>query len=120
MFNTLLSFIQKAPKNDALVTQRRSPRRAHDTCICIIGDKPYPVENWSIGGALIIADGRLFEVGAMLDVTLKFKVNKGILEVTNSARIIRKSNNKIAIAFDYSLKDSQAKFERIIRSLARG
>ncbi len=85
--------------NDSFDTRRRFDRRSCDKCIGIINGNLCPVDNWSIGGALVESDERMFSSGELVDITLKFKVNDTILDVDHRARIIRKSKGRIALQF---------------------
>ncbi len=120
MFRTLLSHLKTRSKNDEIIMQRDFARRYNDACICVINDQAYPVENWSMGGMLIHADGQLFSVGRAIDITLKFRLQKGIMEITQRAHIVRKSKNKVALKFLSLTKQNNQKFQIILDDLIEG
>lgn len=119
MFRNLLSNLQKSSQNDEIISQRRFPRRENDPCICLINGQPYPVENWSLGGLLVHADGRLFETSSKIEVELKFRLTKGILDIRHTAKVVRKSRNKVALEFTPLTQTVQDKFQTVIESKAR-
>ncbi|MEM7679501.1 MAG: PilZ domain-containing protein [Pseudomonadota bacterium] len=118
MFNALLSYIQKAPQNDEIISRRRSPRRENDACICIVNGMPHPVENWSLGGVLIAADGRFFEERRNHHIILKFRLMRGILEIDLKATAVRVSRNRVAFAFRSLDKAAHNKFQQVIKNIA--
>lgn len=79
--------------------KRMHERRDMDGCICVFDGKPLPVENWSLGGALLRADGRLFAEGQNIDITLRFKIRDHVINISHQALIIRRSREHIAIRF---------------------
>lgn len=92
MFENLFSALQRKPHNDDndLASRRKHPRRDCDHCVSEIDGKTYPVENWSMGGALIYTDSRLFGLHKEIDVNLKFKLRDEVMEVPHKAKVVRK------------------------------
>ena len=108
MLNGLRTFLHKSASNDADLTRRRYPRRETDRCVLLIEGRAFPVENWSFGGALFAGDDRVFSTDENVTITLKFRLNSGLLEVPQKGRVVRKGNQKIAV-----------RFESITRTVAR-
>jgi hypothetical protein len=99
MLESFLSTLRASASNDPDLTRRRAPRRDEDRCVAVICGQTFPVENWSFGGLLLQGEDRLFGDGQDIEVTLKFKLRNTILDVTHRARVVRKGNQKIALAF---------------------
>ena len=99
---------------DDISQKRKFERRSSDQCVAEIDGKTYPVMNWSQGGALIIVDERLFAENDNLDVTMKFHIQDRIIPVTNSAHIIRKLNQRIAVEFDTMDDTTRQNFQKVI------
>ena len=114
MFDTFLASLRSITSNDASETRRRTPRRGSDRCVAVIRGQTLPVENWSFGGALIAADGRLFGTGSEIDIVLKFKLRNTIIDVTQRCRIIRKTSEKIAVEFETPGQTIRRVFQQVI------
>jgi hypothetical protein len=98
--------------NDA---QRRAyPRRGHDKCVSVIDDHFMPIENWSMSGVLLNGDERMYNVGDNVDMTLKYKTSKGIVEIAQQAHVVRKGKERIAMEFSPLGKSSFHDFQRVI------
>lgn len=113
MFNNILrSMIRKSPEEGE--KRRRFTRRAGDTCVVEVTGRTYPVENWSLGGVMLFGDEKRFGVDEKVDITLKFKLNSGILDMPHKARVVRKGMNKIALEFAPLTRQLRADFQRIV------
>lgn len=117
MFGNMVSNLLKRPVNDPLVTKRRHARHNAPGCVSMIGKKLYPVQDWSVGGVLINADGRLFGIDNELDITVKFKLRDDILEIPHRGRVVRKTRDKVAFEFLPLTQTLQTKFQRVIDDL---
>lgn len=89
-------------------------RRANDLCVSVIDGKLFPVENWSMGGLLLAGDARMFGVNQFLDLTLKFRLREQILDITQKARIVRKSEDKFALEFMDIPASVKSKLQHVI------
>lgn len=114
MFNTLFANLRAGNTNEPPASQRRFSRRDCDTCVVIIGDNTYPVENWSMGGALINVDSRPFGLDNEIDITLRFKMRDDVIDVSQRARVIRKTNNKVAFEFAPLTRQTRSQFQNVI------
>lgn len=99
MFGKFFSALQGHRSNENMLTRRHFSRRRCDKCVSMIGEKLYPVEDWSPGGILIRGDGRAFNTGSEIDVTMKFKLRNDMLDIPHRARVIRKTQDKVAFEF---------------------
>ncbi len=100
MFETIMSAIQNKTSNDQVADQRRRyERRSNDRCMSMINGKPYPVKDWSLGGMKISADARMFSNEQKLDVILKFKLRDDIINISQSAHVVRRSKDHISLEF---------------------
>lgn len=103
------------PSNDsAQRVPRRYPRRHVDACVAVIDGKTFLVEDWSLGGALISADERLFAVGQCVDITMKFKLREKVFKIEHRAQIVRKSHDQIAFAFEPLTQRIRRSFQRVV------
>lgn len=93
---------------------RQNPRRSDDRCVVVVNGQMHPVENWSNGGMLIIADERLFSIGQECVFTLKFKLRDDIMEVDHKATVLRKAPGKIALKFEELPQPVQTNFQRVV------
>lgn len=93
---------------------RQTPRRSDDRCVGVVNGQMHPVENWSNGGMLIIADERLFSIGQECVFTLKFKLRDDIMEVDHKATVIRKAPGKIALQFKQIPQPVQTSFQKVV------
>lgn len=99
--------------------QRRAyPRRENDKCVSIIDDHFMPIENWSMSGVLINGDDRLYNIGDTVEMMLKYKTSKGIVEVAQQAHVVRKGKERIAMEFSSLNKNSFQDFQRVIDDAA--
>ncbi len=114
MFDKFLNGLRSITSNDTSHTRRKNPRRSNDRCIAMVDGQTYPVENWSFGGALIVADGRLFGVGSNIEVALKFKLRNTIIDVSHRGHVVRKANDRIAIEFETPGQAIRRVFQRVI------
>ncbi|MAF98064.1 MAG: hypothetical protein CMH26_05450 [Micavibrio sp.] len=105
---------QSLPFSELETHQRRHQRRDNDRCVALIENKVYPIQNWSIGGALIRADERLFSVDDEIGLTIKFKFENDMRDVTQLARVIRKNSNNIAFQFAPLTGKGRKNFESIL------
>lgn len=99
MFGKLFSSLKNAGDTPSAQVRRRFSRRDCDKCVTVIGGKTYPVENWSLGGLLIHGDSRPFGIDNEIGVTMKFKLRDDIIDVPHKARVVRKSQDKVAFEF---------------------
>ena len=97
------------------VAQRRAyPRRENDKCVSVINDHFMPIENWSMSGVLLNGDDRLYNVGDNIEMLLKYKTSKGIVEVQQNAHVVRKGNERIALDFSPLNRQAFQDFQRVI------
>lgn len=97
------------------VAQRRAyPRRENDKCVSVIDDHFMPIENWSMSGVLLNGDDRLYNVGDNINMLLKYKTSKGIVEVQQNAHVVRKGNERIALEFSPLNRQAFQDFQRVI------
>ena len=99
---------------DNIAQRRAYPRRENDKCVSIIDDHFMPIENWSMSGVLLSGDDRLYNIGDKLDMTLKYKTSKGIVEVVQSGHVVRKGKERIAMEFSPLNRESLHDFQRVI------
>jgi len=114
MFKELIDNLLISASNDDIDSRRTHERRMSDSCIAIIDDKSYPVQNWSQGGILITGDAREFGTDEIKDVSMKFKIENRVIDVEHQGRILRKGGNDFVIQFSPLTKDVDKKFQFII------
>ena len=95
-------------------SRRKHSRREQDQCISMVGNKPYPVIDWSQGGLQIMADERRFGLNEEHDVILKFKLSNNIIEVPHKAKVVRKTRERIAFQFMPITKKIKDNFSHVI------
>ncbi len=100
--------------DDLNTTRRRHNRRNCDKCIGFVKGSPCLVHNWSIGGALIESDDRIFSSDEEVDITLKFKLNDRIIDLAHRARVVRKANGRIAMKFVPLTQQVKNGFQKVI------
>lgn len=120
MFGTLFSALRTQPKNDLFETKRAHERRQNDKCVVVINGKTYPVLNWSLGGLMIHADSRPFVEDNEVNVTLRFKLRNDIIDITQRARVVRKTRDRVAFQFEPLTKDIRRKFQSVIDDFVTG
>ena len=99
MFGSLFSGLNADNNNEKFSTRRRYSRRSCDKAVVIIGEQIYPVENWSMGGVAINADGRTFDLDETMDMTLKFKLSEAVIALPHKARAVRKTPHRVGFEF---------------------
>lgn len=104
---------KKIPHN-TIISRRRFPRREVDQCVGVIDGQTFPIDNWSAGGLLINADSRMFGVNDTVDVILKFKLSRGVIDVIHKARVVRKSSQKVAFEFAPLTAHVQNMFQNVV------
>lgn len=100
--------------NNTVETRRKHARRSADNCVTIIDGRAYPVQNWSDGGLLIVADDRLFTVDAPVEVTMKFRLGGRILDVPHRGTVVRKMRDRLAIRFEPVTAEIQKRFKQVV------
>ena len=111
-FSRLLKSGSVAPP--VFPANRRYERFDQDRCVGFIGGRTYPVENWSLGGVMVMADDRAFGVGQAIDITLRFKLGKQIIDVKQKANVLRKGSNRVACMFDPLNSTTRKGFQHVI------
>lgn len=131
MFDKLMSALglQQDDERDLMIQRanenRRSyPRRTMDQCIAEIDGLNYPIEDWSPGGVRIFCDSRTYQMGQVVTVTMKFRLQERILRVTHTGNIVRKGNDSIALLFQPATAEVRGQFQQVmddfnVRELAR-
>lgn len=117
MLHTLLSSLRAGASNDTAERQanvRRHPRRDVDRCVAVIHGRTFPVENWSLGGVLLVADERLFGKEQEIDLTIKFKLRNNLLDIPVKGTVIRKGLGMVAIKFEPFTQIINRQFQQVI------
>jgi hypothetical protein len=114
MFKRHVSMLDREESAASSHVNRQNPRRSDDRCVVVVNGQMHPVENWSNGGMLIIADERLFSIGQECVFTLKFKLRDDIMEVDHKATVLRKAPGKIALKFEELPQPVQTNFQRVV------
>ncbi len=114
MFGYLFSSLSAHNNNEQNNMKRQHTRRENDQCVIMIEGQLFPVQNWSMGGALINTDEQSFGLHDEVGVTIKFKVGEIVRDVTQLARVVRKSRGKIAFEFAPLGHKSYTNFQHII------
>lgn len=99
MFGSLFTNLRANNNNEPQHTKRRYSRRYCDKCVAVIDGSTYPVENWSMGGLMVLGDPRPFGVDNNVDINIKFKTSNDVISVVHRGRVVRKTNEKIALEF---------------------
>jgi len=120
MLQTLISSLKAGASNDRQPASRRHPRRDVDRCVVMIHGRTFPVENWSLGGVLLLADERLFGKEQDLDLTIKFKLRNNLLDVPHRGRVVRKSPGKVAIQFEPLSQIISRQFQQVVDDYVAG
>lgn len=94
--------------------RRKHERRDCDEGVTIIGERMYPLVDWSMGGMQISGDERLFGVDQQIDLVMKFRVHDSVVDVPHRARVVRKAKNKIAFEFLPLTRNVKNKFQSVI------
>jgi hypothetical protein len=113
VFAKLLNRLNKA-SNDSFASRRQFDRRSCDKCISVVNGNVCPVYNWSVGGALLEGDERMFSDGQEVNITLKFRIDDHIIDVDHRGRIIRKSRGKVALQFAPLTDNIWSGFRKVI------
>ena len=100
LFSTLFKSLGPVSNENNPNSRRRHERRSEDVCIMTIGDKLYPVLDWSQGGVCIETDTRQFGMGQNAPFRLKFKTSSKIIDIDHVARVVRKTRNQVAFQFE--------------------
>ncbi len=120
MFETLFSSLRKQGSNENAETRRKFLRRSCDKCVGVINDQTYPVEDWSLGGLLIRGDARAFSLENEVDVTIKFKLRNDMLDIAHKGRIVRKTQDKIALEFLPLPRQTRNSFQNVVDDYVAG
>jgi hypothetical protein len=114
MFANIFSSLKAENNNSEFSARRKYTRRTSDQCISVINGQSYPIENWSLGGLVIQGDERTFGVNDHIPITMKFKLSQKIIDIPHTARVVRKSRNKIAFEFAPLNRAIQNNFQTVI------
>ena len=81
-------------------TRRRHHRQPGQGSVVIVGEKSFPLEDWSQGGVLIGANnGANLAIGDTFDFTLRFKLLHDTVSINHKGRVVRTSRQGIAAEF---------------------
>lgn len=114
MFANIFSSLKAENNNSEFSARRKYTRRTSDQCISVINGQSFPVENWSLGGLVIQGDERTFGLNDHIPITMKFKLSQKIIDIPHTARVVRKSRNKIAFEFAPLNRAIQNNFQTVI------
>lgn len=114
MFGTLFTSLKAENSNEQAAARRRFTRRDCDKCVTEINGQIYPVENWSLGGFLIMADERAFGLKEDIESVMKFKLRDAIIDIPQRAHVVRKAKNKIAFEFEPISRVTRDRFQRVV------
>ena len=114
MFGDLFKTLKAENNNADYNHNRRHERRDRDQCAATVNGQLFPIQNWSMGGALIGADERLFNLQEDVDVTLKFRLGQRVKEISVPAHVARVSRGRVALQFEGLNNSSKRKFQDII------
>ena len=114
VFGTLFANLRTQSPQEPEITRRQYSRRACDQCVCVIDGSMYPVKNWSMGGVAIEADPRNFNIGDTITTQLKFKTATGIIDISQKAKIVRKTRQSVSMQFDPITAKTRTKFQAVI------
>lgn len=114
MFGTLFAGLKADNSNDQMSTRRQFSRRSCDKSVVVIDGQIYPVENWSMGGVAINGDTRSFGVNVSVDVTMKFKLSDGVIDLPHTARVVRKTPDSVAFEFEPLPRDMQRGLQTVV------
>lgn len=117
MFDGFFDRLKTTQSNDDFQSMRKYVRRDGDACICLIEGIPYPVENWSIGGAFIRTDNRSFDLHQHAKITMKFKIRGRMVNIPLTANVVRKSPKGVAIQFTDVCDTAKRAFQNVINDV---
>lgn len=98
-------------------SRRIHERRENDVCIVAIGDRQYPVKDWSKGGICIETDSRTFGLGDEAAFKLKFRTTSKVVDIEHFANVVRKTKNEVAFKFAPTTQKLMSRFEDIIKDM---
>ena len=114
MFGRLFSSLKAGNSNEPKTVRRRHTRRDCDRCVTVINGQTYPVENWSLGGVLISSDERTFGLDDIVGMTMRFRLRDEIVDVPHSAKVVRKTKNKVAFQFKPLTQQIRTNFQNVV------
>ena len=114
MFERLLSGLYAKTANDTSLMRRRFQRYEGNNYEIDVNGKTYPVENWSEGGILFTNSDSIFGVGLEIQMSIRFKVRKVVLNLDHKGFVIWKGYNRTAVEFISSTKQARQSFQQII------
>lgn len=114
MFGSLFASLKADNNNEPANARRKYSRRDCDKCIVKINGQSYPIENWSLGGFLIVADARNFGMHDVLEASLKFKLSNRIIDIPHKAKVVRKGRNKIGFQFAPISSNVRGKMQSVV------
>ncbi len=99
---------------DGFSSRRLHPRRGCDQCVGFLDGKAHPVLDWSPGGLRMFADPRPMQVGQEMEIELKFHLREQLINVKQTARVVRKSNESVSFPFMPVSNDIRKTFQTVI------
>ena len=114
MFERLLSGLYAKTANDTSLMRRRFQRYEGNNYEIDVNGKTYLVENWSEGGILFTNSDSIFGVGLEIQMSIRFKVRKVVLNLDHKGFVIWKGYNRTAVEFISSTKQARQSFQQII------
>ena len=106
MFDAIVQRIVKQGGIGSDHKRRGQERRVQDQCVAYIGNKNYPIENWSSGGVLIFAADNGFGIADKVVISHKFSIKGRIVDIQEKARVVRKGAHRVAFQFSNLSKES--------------
>lgn len=115
MLHTFISSLLNKASNDYAAASRRTyPRREMDRCVCVMYGRTFPVYDWSFGGALVVAEERMFSIGQDIETVFKFKLHSAILDVSVKGEVVRKASGMIGIKFEPITQAIRRNFQQVV------
>ncbi len=114
MFDKVFKKLHAEASNDVVENHRKHPRRENDRCAMLFGNTLIPVRDWSMGGALLDTDERLFSEGQNMDFTLKFQTGNALRDLHHQGQVVRRANGRIALQFSPLSTDKEREFMNVM------
>lgn len=114
MLSNFMPFLNKKQEIKDPSTRRRHTRRDEGRCVSMVNGRAFPVQDWSVGGFCIVGDERSFAIGQEHEAILKFQMRDKILDVKHTARVVRKSRQRVALEFAPLSKQIRNSFQSVI------
>ena len=104
--------------DDKGASRRKFSRRECDDCVSEINGQKFPVLDWSLGGLQVTGASNQFGLDDNVDVTMKFRLDGGVIAIPHKAKVVRRTQHNIGLEFAPLTRAIHDNFQTVVDDYA--